>query len=107
MLRMDRQILPVSIQLKILRLFQPDAQPRCLVYKYFDKFPADTHGLDVFYLRPKASATNPNVWYDCAPVGAHKLKTFLEFMCKEAGISLTIYSLRATGASACAEKLIR
>ena len=84
---------------------QPDAQPRCIVYhldKYFDKFPADTHGLDVFYLRPKASVTNPNVWYDCAPVGAHKLKTFLECMCKEAGISQkkTNHSLRATGASA-------
>ena len=58
---------------------QPDAQPRCIVYlldKYFDKFPADTHGLDVVYLRPKASVTNPNIWYDCAPVGAHTLKTF-------------------------------
>ena len=75
---------------------QPDAQPRCLVYlldKYFDMFPADSHGLDVFYLRPKVSR---NVWYDCAPVGAHKLKT------KEAGISQkkTNHSLRATGASA-------
>ena len=49
-----------------------------------------------------ASVTNPNVWYDCAPVGAHKLKTFLECMCKEAGISQkkTNHSLRATGASA-------
>ena len=71
---------------------QPDEQPRCLVYlqdKYFDKFPADTYGLDVFYLRPKASVTNPNVWYDCAPVGAHKLNTFLDCMCKEAG---TVFS---------------
>ena len=96
---------------------QPDAQPRCLVYlldKYFDKFPADTCGLDVFYLHPKVSVTNKNVWYDCAPVGAHKLKIFLECMCKEAGISQkkTNHSLRATGASALfnagvPEKLIR
>ena len=79
---------------------QPDTQPRCLVFlldKYFDKFPANTHGLDVFYLRPKASETNPNVWYDCAGVGAHKLNTFLECMCKEAGISQknTNHSLQA------------
>ena len=93
---------------------QPDAQPRCLLDKYFDIFPADTHGLDVFYLRPKVSVTNRNVWYDCAPVGAHKLKTFLECMCKEAGVSQknTNHSLRATGASALfnagvPEKLIR
>ena len=29
---------------------------------------------------------NTNVWYDCVPVGAHKLNKYLESMCKEAGI---------------------
>ena len=93
-----------------------DAKPRCLVYlldTYFGKFPANTDGLDVFYLRPKASYTG-GVWYDRAAVGVHKLKKYLECMCKEAGIQgkKTNHSLRATGATALfsagvPEKLIR
>ena len=45
---------------------------------------------------------NTNVWYDCVPVGAHRLKKYFESMCKEAGIleKKTNHSLRATGASA-------
>ena len=74
----------------------PDGKPRCLVYlldKYFEKFrPND---LDVFYLRPKASYTSSDVWYDCVPVGIQKLKKYLECMCKEAGITgTTTYVLR-------------
>ena len=93
-----------------------DAKPRCLVYlldTYFAKFPPNSHGLDVFYLRPKASYTS-DVWYDCVPVGVHKLKNYLECMCKEAGIQekKSNHSLRATGATALfnagvPEKLIR
>ena len=95
----------------------PDAQPRCLVFlldKYFEKFPPNCRGLDVFYLRPKASYSSSTVWYDCVPVGVQKLKKYLECMCKEAGIKekKTNHSLRATGASALfhagvPEKLIR
>ena len=45
---------------------------------------------------------NTNVWYDCVPVGAYRLKKYFESMCKEAGISekKTNHSLRVTGASA-------
>lgn len=67
----------------------PDAQPRLPSYlldKYCEKFPADSSGLDVFYLRPKVSS-NTNVWYDFVPVGTHKLKKYFESMFKEAGIS--------------------
>ena len=38
-------------------------------------------------------------WYDNAPIGRDKLKTFQEVMCREAGISEK-HSLRATGVSA-------
>ena len=73
----------------------PDAKP-C----GFEKFPPND--LDVFYLRPKASYTSSDVWYDCVPVGIQKLKKYLECMCKEAGITekKNNHSLRATGASA-------
>ena len=83
----------------------PDARPRCLVYlldKYFEKLPAKADRLDVFYLRPRVTFTPDSVWYDCVPVGIHKLKKFMDSMCSEAGIQekKTNHSLRATGATA-------
>ena len=62
-----------ATQNKIVPVYSaPDTKPHCLVYlldKYFEKFPPNSHDLDVFYLRPKASCTSSDVWYDCVPVG--------------------------------------
>ncbi len=66
------------------------------------------------YLRPKKAVGADSSWYDCVPVGKGKLATYMQTMCKEAGLSekKTNHSLRATGASALfnagvSEKLIR
>ena len=102
---------------KVVPVFScPEAQPRCLVYlldTYFEKFPPRATELDLFYLRPKKSPRD-GVWYDNVPIGRDKLKTFLEVICREAGIGekKTNHSLRATGATALfnagvPEKLIR
>ena len=106
-----------AVENKVVPVYAtPESKPRCLVFlldKYFDKFLSDSRGVDAFHLRPKASYTS-DVWYDCVPVGAHKLNKYLECMCQEAGIQgkKTNHSLRATGASAMfnagvPEKLIR
>lgn len=62
----------------------------------------------------KGIPSGDSPWYDGVPVGKEKLRTFLQAMCKEAGISehKTNHSLRATGASAMfnagvSDKLIR
>jgi hypothetical protein len=94
----------------------PEAQPRCLIFlldTYFEKFSPQAIEMDLFYLRPKKSPKD-NLWYDNAPIGRDKLKTFMEVMCREAGITekKTNHSLRATRATALfnagvPEKLIR
>lgn len=68
----------------------------------------------MFYLRPKKVGGPGTPWYDCVPVGREKLRTYMETMRKDAGITekKTNHSLRATGASALfnagvPEKLIR
>ena len=80
---------------------------------YFEKFSPKAIKSDIFYLRPKKSATG-SVCYDNVPIGRDKLTNFLRDMCREAGIAekKTNHSLRATGASALftagmPEKLIR
>ena len=94
----------------------PENQLRCLVYLldlYFSKFPQKGFDMDVFYLRPKKSAPESLLWYDCVPIGKHKLNTFMQAMCADAGVEKkTNHSLRATGATALfnagvAEKMIR
>ena len=67
------------------------------------------------YLRPAAKGPADPIapWYEHAPVGKEKLRTFVATMCQEAGIApKTNHSLRATGATALfnanvLEKLIR
>ena len=92
----------------------PAQRPRCLVYLYFSKFPTKAKEMDVFYLRPQkqvgSSIDLPR--YECAAVEKEKLRTFMESMCRDAGIAKkTNHSLRATGASlfhaGVPEKLIR
>ena len=96
----------------------PAQRPRWLVYLldlYFSKFPTKAKEMDVFYLRPKkqVGSSIDLPWYECAAVGKEKLRTFMESMCRDAGITKkTNHSLRATGASALfhagvPEKLIR
>ena len=102
---------------KVVPVFAcPEAQPRCLAFlldTYFDKFSQQSIEMDLFYLRPKKSPKT-NIWYDNIPIGRDKLKSFLEDMCREAGITekKTNHSLRATGATTLfnagvPEKLIR
>ena len=57
----------------------------------------------MFYLRPAAKGpADPTAsWYERAPVGKEKLRTFVATMYQEAGIARkTNHSLRATGATA-------
>ena len=81
-------------------------RPRCLVYLldlYLSKLPAGSKEWDVFYLRPAAKVpADPTApWYERAPVGKEKLRTFVVTMCQEAGIApKTNHGLRATGATA-------
>ena len=90
---------------KVVPVFScPEAQPRCLVFlldTYFEKFSSQAIEMDLFYLRPKNSPKD-NLWYDNAPIGKNKLKTFMEDMCWEAGITekKTNHSLTASGATA-------
>ena len=69
--------------------------------------------MDIFYLRPKKKAPESLHWYDPVAISKHKLTTFMENICAEAGITRkTNHSLRATGATALfnagvPEKLIR
>ena len=82
----------------------PQSCPCCLVYlldTYLQRLPHDASEKDVFYLRPKKAVIKPDSpWYDNVPVGREKLRTYLETMCKDAGIAerKTNQSLRATGA---------
>ena len=100
------------------RITCPAQRPRCLVYLLdlsFSKFPTKAMEMDVFYLPPKkqVGSSIDLSWYECAAVGKEKLRTFMELMCRDAGIAKkTNRSLRATGASALfhagvPEKLIR
>ena len=94
-----------------------ESRPRCLVYlldKYFKMLPPKAFELDIFYLRSKKKFAADGPWYDCVPVGKEKLRTYMDAMCKEAGIKekKSNHSLRATGATALfnagvPEKLIR
>ena len=70
-----------------------------LLDKYFERLPSKAFELDMFYLRPKKKFEPDGVWY--VPVGKDKLRTYMENMCKEAGIreKKTNHSLRATGAT--------
>ena len=82
----------------------PEKRPRCLVFLldlYFSKFPPKGLEMDIFYLRPKQNANSDVPWYECAAVGKHKLNTFMESICLDAGVSKkTNHSLRATGTTA-------
>ena len=85
----------------------PCSCPQCLIYLldlYLGKLPSFTQEKDILYLWPKKSVPSgsDSPWYDCVPVGKEKLRTYLQAMCKEAGIleHKTNHSLRATGTSA-------
>ena len=76
--------------------------------------PPKAFELDIFYLRSKKKFAADGPWYDCVPVGKEKLRTYMDAMCKEAGIKekKSNHSLHATGATALfnagvTEKLIR
>ena len=81
----------------------PESRPCCLVYlldTYLQRLPHNAFEKDVFYLHPKKAVIGPDSpWYDSVPVGRKKLQTYLETMCKDAGIAekKTNYSLQATG----------
>ena len=70
---------------------------------YLSKLPPVAFEKDNLYWQPKQSvptkSTDP--WYNCQPVGKHKLQAMVASMCEEAGICerKTNHSLRVTGAT--------
>ena len=105
---------------KIVPLYaQPEKRLRCLVYLldlYIAKLPLWVKENNVFYCRPatRKELLSLPPWYEVSPVGKEKLRTFVQVMCREAGISdkKTNHSLRATKATAMftasvLEKMIR
>ncbi len=79
---------------------------RCLVRLldlYLSKLPSIAFERDILYWQPKLSvpAKPTEPWYNCQPVGKHKLGEMLASMCEEAGIAdrKTNHSLRVTGAT--------
>ena len=104
----NRSGMNTTVANKIVPVYAlPERRPRCLVYLldlYISKIPLAAKERNLFYVRPvtKMPVDCQSPWYENAPVGKEKLRSFISAMCKEAGITepKTNHSLRATGTTA-------
>ena len=80
-----------KIKIKFVGYSSPDTHRCYFVYllnKVYQKLPPCAVEKDAFHLHPKRSVPPPgSPWYDNMFVGKEKLRTYLESMCKEAGIT--------------------